>query len=44
MDIEQILNYKILGIRAGDPLIFALKVFLIVVVAKVVNPRRTLAA
>lgn len=36
MDIEQILNYKILGIRAGDPLIFALKVFLIVIVAKIV--------
>ena len=36
MDIQQILDYKILGIRAGDPLIFALKVFLIVVVAKVV--------
>lgn len=36
MDIGQILDHKILGIRAGDPLIFALKVFLIVVVAKIV--------
>jgi len=36
MDIEQVLDYKILGIRAGDPLIFALKVLLIVIVAKVV--------
>ena len=36
MDIEQILDYKILGIRAGDPLIFALKVFLIVILARIV--------
>ena len=36
MDIEQILDYKIFGIRAGDPIVFALKVFLIVILAKVV--------
>jgi len=36
MDIEQILNYKIWGIRLVDPLIFAWKVFIVVVATKVV--------
>ena len=36
MDIQQLFDQKIFGIRVGDPLVFALKVFLIVIIAKVV--------
>lgn len=34
MDIREILDYKIMGIRVGDPLHFCVKVLLIVIVAR----------
>lgn len=36
MDIKHILNQQILGIRIGDPIVFCVKVFIIILVAKII--------